>query len=46
MIQALAAYALVAAAAGWALWSFFLKGALRRRAAPKGGCGPDCGCGD
>ncbi|MDR3511587.1 MAG: hypothetical protein P4L73_08135 [Caulobacteraceae bacterium] len=47
MVQALIVYAVVAAAAGWALWSLFLRGWLRRRAAAKdGGCGPGCACGD
>ncbi len=49
MLQALIAYALVAVAAGWTLWSLVLKGWLKRRA--KAGkssadCGPDCACGD
>jgi hypothetical protein len=47
MAQSLIAYAIVAAAAAWAGWSLFLRGALRRRTAhKKGDCGPDCGCGD
>jgi len=54
MVQTLAVYAIVAAAAAWTLWSLFLRGWLRRRAAAKSpatrsaaaGCGPDCACGD
>ena len=44
MAQTLIAYAIVAAAAGWAAWSLFLRGWLRRRAKPA--CGDDCACGD
>jgi hypothetical protein len=47
MLQNVVVYAIVTAAAGWAAWSLFLRGWLRRRrAAAKGGCGPSCGCGD
>lgn len=46
MAQAILAYAIVAAAAGWATWSLFLKGRLRRRTVAKPGCGDDCACGD
>ena len=48
MIQTLAVYAIVAAAAGWVAWSLFLRGMVKRRAAvAKGGnCGGDCACGD
>jgi hypothetical protein len=47
MVQSLIAYAVVAAAAAWTVWSLFLKGALRRRAAArKASCGDGCGCAD
>ena len=48
MIQAAVTYAVVAAAAGWTVWSMFLRGWIKRRSAAKaaGGCGPDCSCGD
>ena len=47
-MQALIVYAIVAAAAAWTVWSLFLRGWLKRRAAASSnkGCGPDCGCGD
>jgi hypothetical protein len=47
MVQQIVVYALVAGAAGWTVWTLFLRGALKRRAAAKGGdCGPGCACGD
>jgi len=48
MIETVAAYLIVAAAAGWTAWNLFLRGWLRRRAAggAKPSCGPDCACGD
>ncbi|HZZ36885.1 MAG TPA: hypothetical protein VFE03_14265 [Caulobacteraceae bacterium] len=45
MVQSLIVYAVVAAAAGWAAWSLFLRGWLRRRQA-KSACGADCACGE
>ena len=48
MIQTIAAYAIVAAAAGWLVWRMVLPAALRSRlkARVSGGkdCGEDCGC--
>jgi len=48
MLQALIVYALVAIAAAWIVWSMFLRGWLRRRAAAKADArgGPGCACGD
>jgi hypothetical protein len=48
MVQQAVVYAIVAAAAGWTVWSMWLRGFLRRRAAAKSAaaCGPDCACGD
>lgn len=50
MLQSLAVYIIVAAAAAWTGWRLFLRGWLKRRAAARagraGGCGPDCACGD
>lgn len=48
MIQSLAVYAIVAAAAAWTGWTLFLRGWLKRRATAKtpASCGPDCACGD
>jgi len=49
MVQQLIVYAIVAVAAGWTLWSMFLRGWLRRRAVANkaaADCGPDCACGD
>jgi len=46
MAQTIIAYAVVALAAGWATWSLFLKGWVRRRVPSKGACGDDCSCGD
>jgi hypothetical protein len=53
MVQTLLVYLIVALAAGWTLWSFGLRGWLRRRRAgrratngPTGGCGDNCGCAD
>ena len=47
MAQTLIVYAVVALAAGWVIWSLFLRGLLRRRAAAKGErCAGDCACGD
>ena len=48
MLQTLIVYAVVAIAAGWTLWSLFLRGWVRRRNAARSaaGCGPDCACGD
>jgi len=48
MIQAIAAYAIVAAAAVWLVWRMLLpatvKGRLKARLGGKS-CGDDCGCG-
>jgi hypothetical protein len=48
MLQSLVAYAVVVVAAVWTVWSLFVCGWLRRRAAAKAnaGCGPGCSCGD
>lgn len=49
MIQTVATYAIVAAAALWLVWRMFLpatvKGRLKARLSGKDDCGPDCGCG-
>ncbi len=48
MIQTIAAYAIVAAAAAWLVWRMLLpatvKGRLKARLGGKN-CGDDCGCG-
>lgn len=54
--QTLAAYAAVAVAAAWVVWSVVLPRSLKQKlrtagkkapnAGKKGGCGPGCGCGD
>ncbi len=48
MIQQAIVYGIVACAAGWAAWSLFLRGMVRRARAKAGAetCGPDCACGD
>jgi len=49
VIQTIAVYVLVAAAAGWLVWRMVLpapvKGRLKARLGGKN-CGDDCGCGD
>lgn len=49
MVQTILAYAAVAAAAGWVVWSYLPRLAKasrpkRKADAKAGGCGPDCGC--
>ncbi|HWA62844.1 MAG TPA: hypothetical protein VG939_15795 [Caulobacteraceae bacterium] len=48
MVEQAIVYLIVAAAAGWAAWSLFLRGMVRRARAKSGAanCGPDCACGD
>ncbi len=47
MFERLIAYGIVAAAAGWTLWSLFLKGWVRARGKARNGQGgSDCACGD
>jgi hypothetical protein len=48
MVQQIIVYVIVAAAAGWTVWSLFLRGWMKRRAAADkaADCGSDCACGD
>jgi hypothetical protein len=47
VIQTIAAYAIVAAAAGWLVWRMLLPATVRGRLKARLGgkdCGDDCGC--
>ncbi|MEI7931479.1 MAG: FeoB-associated Cys-rich membrane protein [Alphaproteobacteria bacterium] len=46
MVQGLIVAVIVVSAAAWTSWHMVLRGWLRKRAAAKGDCGPDCACGD
>jgi len=48
VVQQAVVYAIVAGAAGWTIWSLFLRGWVkRRRAAGRSAkTGSDCACGD
>ena len=49
MLQTVIVYVIVAAAAGWTVWTLFLRGFLKRRATAgkvTARCGGDCACGN
>ena len=49
MIQTIATYAIVAAAAGWLVWRMILPAPVKSRLTARLGgkdCGDDCGCSD